>query len=217
MSLFYADTDEVLTNRKNFLNSLGIDYRDLVCAKQIHASFVRYVGKEDKGKGALSYQDAIADTDALISDKRNLPLAVFTADCLPIFLYDPQRPAIGLTHAGWQGSRQNIVACAVKLMQEKFDTKPGDLFVGLGPAIRDCCYEVGREFSGYFTSGLIQRSGRYYLDLPGINRQQLLGLGVKTSRIFDSGTCTSCQNADFFSYRRQGKACGRMMSVIMLK
>ena len=106
MSLFYGDTREALSNRKNFLNSLGIDYQYLVCAQQVHSSYVRYAREEDKGKGALSYDRAIADTDALITDRRNLPLAVFTADCLSVFLYDAVTPAVGLVHAGWRSSKK---------------------------------------------------------------------------------------------------------------
>lgn len=218
MSLFYGDTREALSNRKIFLQSLGINYRDLVCAKQIHASGIRYVKEEDRGKGALSYANAIADTDALITDKRNLPLAIFTADCLSIFLYDHQTPAISLIHAGWQGSSKEYIATkTVKFMQEKFNTRLGDLCVGLGPAIRSCCYEVGEEFRDYFTGGLTERNGRYYLDLVSINKQQFLDLGVKEKNIFDSKICTSCQNEDFFSFRKEGETCGRIMSVTMLK
>lgn len=217
MSLFYGDTKDSLENRKNFLNSLGIAYHNLVCAKQIHGSRVRYIQETDRGKGALAYNTAIDDTDAFITDKTNLPLAIFTADCLPIFLYDPATPAIGLIHAGWRSTKENITVKAVQFMQEKFSTQVKDLYVGLGTAIRGCCYKVGREFNSLFPSDLIQRNGDYYLDLARINKIQLLDLGVKEINIFDSKICTYCQNKDFFSYRREGSACGRIMSVMMLK
>jgi len=95
MSLSYGDTRDSLNNRENFLAGLGINYKDLVCAQQVHGNQVLYVTEKDKGKGALDYHTAIADTDALVTDKKNLPLAVFTADCLSVFLYDPSTPAIG--------------------------------------------------------------------------------------------------------------------------
>jgi len=217
MSLFYGDTRESLSNRQNFLLSLGIDYRDMVCARQIHSSCVRYVKEEDKGRGALSYDTSIPDTDALVTDRENLPLAVFTADCLSIFLYDPLTPAIGLVHAGWRSTKENIAAKAVQLMQERFNSKPSSLYVGFGPAIRSCCYEVGADFRDLFSYGLIERNNRYYLDLAGINRKQALDSGVLKDNILDSAICTSCRNAEFFSYRKEGASCGRMMSVIMLK
>jgi len=216
MSLDYGNTQGALENRKNFLNNLGIDYHDLVCAKQVHADKARYVREYDKGKGAIFSDSSISDTDAFITDEKNLPLAIFTADCLPIFLYDSKTSSIGLVHGGWRGTKDNIVSKAVGLMKEKFNTQPRDLYIGFGPSIRSCCYEVGREFSGFFPHGVIERNNRYYLDLAQINKKQLLELGVKEVNIFDSGVCTSCRNENFFSYRKEGNNCGRMMSVIML-
>lgn len=217
MSLFYADTSNSLENRKDFLKDFGLDYHDLVCAKQVHASTIKYAKEEDRGRGAFSYDDAIADTDAFITDKRNLPLAIFTADCLSVFLYDTKTPAIALIHAGWRSTKENISDKAIRLMQEKFNTRTQDLCAGFGPCIRSCCYEVSVEFRQFFPAGVIQRDGSYYLDLIGINKKQILVAGVKEKNIFDSKVCTSCQNGEFFSYRKEGKACGRMMSVAMLK
>lgn len=217
MSLSCADTRWSLNNRDKFLSGLGIDYRYLVCAKQIHASSVRCVKEKDKGRGALSYDSSIADTDALITDKRDLPLAVFTADCLPIFLYDPITPAIGLIHAGWRSTKENIAAKTIQLMEQEFNTKASNLYAGFGPALRSCCYEVAREFNNIFAGNLIRKDNRYYLDLARVNKQQILDSGVKEENIFDSGICTSCRNEDFFSYRKEEKNCGRMMSVVMLR
>jgi len=217
MSLAYGDTRDSLENRKVFLGGFGIDYKNLVCARQVHGSSVSPVQGTDRGKGALSYDTALPDTDALITNARNLPLAVFTADCLSIFLYDPLNLSIGLIHASWRSTKEHIAAKTVQLMQEKFHSQAQDLWVGFGPAIRDCSYEVGEEFSGYFNEGLMKRGGRYYLDLVGINKNQLLDMGVSATNIFDSKICTSCQNQEFFSYRKEGNSCGRMMSVIMLK
>jgi len=217
MSLSYGDTKDSLNNRKDFLNSLSINYRDLVCAKQIHSDLVKYAKQEDRGRGALTYDTSIPDTDSLVTDKRNLPLAVFTADCLSIFLYDSKTPAIGLVHAGWRSTKENITAKTVQLMQKLFFTYPENLYAGFGPAIRNCCYEVTNDFSNFFPDNIIKRNNQYYLDLTNINKLALLESGVKEENIFDSNICTSCQNEDFYSYRKEGKSCGRIMSVLMLK
>src|SRR3989338_1342952 len=87
MSLCYGDTGDSISNRNNFLSALGIDYRGLICAKQSHGSNIIYVRGADKGKGALSYGNSIPDTDGLITDRRNLPLAIFSADCPSILYY----------------------------------------------------------------------------------------------------------------------------------
>ncbi|MCX5696659.1 MAG: peptidoglycan editing factor PgeF [Candidatus Omnitrophica bacterium] len=217
MSLTLGQTQGALLNRKVFLDGLGIEYRDLVCAKQVHGDCIRWAGEPDKGKGALEHDTALDDTDALLTDKRNLPLAIFTADCLPIFLFDPQRPAVGLVHAGRRGTEQEITPKAIRLMQDKFNSRPGELFVGFGPAIRDCCYEVGVDLKDNFNYGLKMKDSRYYLDIILINKKQVLESGVKPNHISDCGICTSCRQDEFFSYRRHGAACGRMISVIMLR
>jgi hypothetical protein len=217
MSLSYGDTKDSLYNRNNFLTSVGIDYRDLVCAKQVHGDNIRHIKEEDRGSGALSYDTAIPDTDAFLTDRKNVPLAVFTADCLSLFLYDALQPAIGLIHAGWRSTQKNITAKAIKLMQELFATNPASLYVGFGPAIRSCCYEVGLDTGNLFPQDIINRNNRYYLDLVKANKKQALDSGVKEANIFDPEICTSCRNDEFFSYRKEGKDCGRIMSVIMLK
>lgn len=217
MSLFYGDTADSLKSRQKFLKELGIDCRDLVCAQQVHKSRVRYIEEADRGKGALFYETALPETDALITGKPNLPLAVFTADCLPIFLYDPKTPAVGLVHVGWRGARGAIVSKALKVMEGRFETSPQDLMAGFGPAIGSCCYEVKEEFKKFFPDDIVEKNGHYYLDLAGVNKKQLLHAGVKKANIFDANICTSCRNKEFFSYRREGNSCGRMMSVIMLK
>ena len=114
-------------------------------------------------------------------------------------------------------TRKDILAKTIRLMCKEFKGRPEYLQVAFGPAIRSCCYEVGSEFKHFFSGGLIERDGRYYLDLLGINKRQILDSGVKEANIFDSGICTFCKNEDFFSYRKEGKSCGRIMSVIMLR
>ena len=217
MSLAYGDTVNSLQHRQDFLQELRVDYQDLVCAKQAHSSRIKYVQEEDRGKGALSYADAIDGTDGLITDKKNLPLAIFTADCLSVFLYAPKVPAIALIHAGWRSSKDEITSKTIKQMQDRFNILPGDLYADFGPAIRNCCYEVGQDFRDIFSYGLIKREGRYYLDLSAVNRKQLLDSGVKKENIFDPKICTSCQSDNFFSYRKEGHSCGRIMSVMMLR
>lgn len=217
MSLYYGDTSEAINNRKTFLAELGIDYKDLVCPGQIHKDGIRYVTEKDKGRGALLYSDSLPDTDAFITDKKNIPLAIFSADCLSVFLYDQKAPAIGLVHAGWRSTKLNIVAKTIKLMQEKFNTDPAKLYAGFGSSIRGCCYEVSPEFKDDFTTGLKEKNGHLYLDLAEVNSKQLIASGLNAANIYPPQVCTFCNNDEFFSFRKEGEPCGRMMSVVMLK
>lgn len=217
MSLRHGDTRDTLNNRRIFLAGLGIDSRDLVCAKQVHGVNISCVGDNDKGKGALAWDSGLAQTDGLITDKVGVPLAIFTADCLSIYLYEPQLGVIALVHAGWRGTKAGILARTLALMQDRFKIPGGNLLAGFGPAIRSCCYEVGEEFRKLFDYGLSKADNRYHLDLIALNKKQLLEAGISENHISDSGICTSCSNKEFFSFRREGESCARMMSVAMLK
>jgi YfiH family protein len=216
MSLCYGDTVGALSDRKKFLGELGIDYSRLVGAQQTHSKNVRYISEADSGKGALAYDSAIPDTDAFITDKPGIPLSVFTADCLSVFLYDPVKGAIAMVHAGWRGTQKGISSVAVESMQEKFKTKPGDLVAYFGPCIRSCCFEVEEDFRKLFPDKVIERSGRLFLDIPRVNAEQLAAAGVRKESISDCGYCTFCQNGRFFSFRKEGERAGRLISVISL-
>lgn len=217
MSFVHGDTGESLENRGRFLNSLSVNYADLVCGNQVHGGTVRCVVESDKGKGALSANSSINDTDAFVTNIRNLPLGIFTADCLSICLFDPVHYALGLAHAGWRSAKAMIVINAVVLMREKFNSHAQDLCAVFGPCIRNCCYEVKQEFSEYFPQAIEQRKGGFYFDLAGVNKAQLLKAGLKDENIFDNNECTYCQQEEYFSCRRESDKCGRMLSVAMLK
>lgn len=217
MSLSYGDTRDSLENRKAFLSAIGIDYRWPACAKQVHGKNIEYITEEQKGSGALDYDSSISDTDGFITDKKNIPLAVLTADCLSIFVYDPARPAIAILHAGWRGTEKNVAGEGVRKMGERFSSKPKELLVGFGPSIRSCCFEVEKDFKSNFPFGLVERGGRIFMDIALINREQLKTSGVKAENILDPELCTFSQNKDFFSFRKEAESAGRMISVIMLK
>jgi YfiH family protein len=210
MSLNYADTRESLANRRSFLESLGIEYSSLVSAKQIHSANIKRAGLLDKGT-------SLADTDAIITNEKKLPIAILSADCLSIFLYDPVSRSIGLVHAGWRGTQENIASKTVAAMLAEFNAQPGDIRIFLGPAIRSCCYQVQEDFQDKFPQGLLRQGGNFFLDLAGINKQELIGCRIDPAKITDCSICTACQNGEYFSFRKEGSSCGRIMSVMMLK
>ncbi|MFH1281269.1 MAG: peptidoglycan editing factor PgeF [Candidatus Omnitrophota bacterium] len=216
MSLSYGDIRDSLENRKTFLSGLDIDYRNLITAKQAHGKNVEYVIEKDKGMGALDYESSIMDTDGFITDQPGVPLAILTADCLSVFIYDPVRPAIAILHAGWRGTQKNIAQAGVSRMREKFGSQPEDLQVGFGPSIRACCFEVEKDFKNNFTFGLLKKDGRIFMDIALINQRQLVDCGVRENNIFDPEFCTFSDD-DFFSFRKEAKDAGRLISVIMLK
>lgn|GEM_PF-504657 len=161
-------------------------------------------------------QKRIPLADAVIARDVHVPIAVRTADCLPIFVYDPRQHAIAVIHAGWRSTQKRIAAATLSLMKKRFGTRVQDVRVALGPALRSCCYEVGKEFIHYFPQDVVRRQGKLFFDLVAANKRQLTTLGVKPSHLRDSRACTVCQRG-FASYRKDGEKATRMLSLMVLK
>mgnify|MGYP003773041827 FL=1 len=161
-------------------------------------------------------QTKIPQADAVVTQEVGVPIAVRTADCLPIFFCDTRHHVIAVVHAGWRSTRKRIAEATLQLMREKFGTRAKDLKVVFGPALRSCCYEVGKEFLRYFPQEVSHRNGRLFFDLVAANKRQLIALGVRPSGIVDRRKCTFCQPG-YASYRRDAEQSTRMLSVMMLK
>ena len=206
-----TDFDSPLTaaQRAYLLKECGVDIPQVFWRKQIHGDDILTV------KGAVSSSKACPDADAYITNEKNLPIAIRTADCVPIFIFDPTHRAIGLAHAGWRGTYKGIAVKTVQKMQVQFDSKPSELKIVLGPSIRECCYQVGEEFRDYFPAHVSDRDGYLYADMVGSNRDQLIQAGVMPELILDSGVCTCCSK-NYFSFRRDAKNAGRMVSLMMM-
>jgi YfiH family protein len=197
--------------REFLLGQLGFNLPEVFTIRQVHGNRIVVADPE-----SLSSNNALEEADGIITDVPGLPIAVRTADCLPVFIYDPRHEIIGLIHAGWRGTSQQILNEALGLMRRRWHANPADLRVAFGPAIRVCCYQVGQQFREYFPEETVQRDRGYFLDLSVANKNQLLRLGVDARHIFDSTVCTCCDSG-YFSYRREGEVAGRMLSLMMLK
>lgn len=195
--------------RAYLLKEYGVVIPLVFWRKQIHGDIILVA------HGGAGASKGCPDADAYITDEKNMPIAIRTADCVPVFIFDPRHRAIGLAHAGWRGTYKSIAAKTMQRMQEKYASQPSDLKIVLGPSIRECCYQVGEEFRDYFPSHIRDRGGYLYADVISANRDQLLQAGVRQENIVDSGICTCC-NKNYFSFRRDGAKAGRMISLMML-
>jgi len=213
------DFDAPLTEvqRAYLYKNSGFDIPQVFWRKQIHGDDILVAKKSHVIPAQVGIFDAkgCPDADAYITNEKNLPIAIRTADCVPVFIFDPLRRVIGLAHAGWRGTYKKIAAKTVQRMKEKFSCEPSDLKIVLAPSIRDCCYQVGEEFREYFSSYVKDRGGYLYVDVVAANRDQLMQVGVKQENILDSGICTCCHK-NYFSFRRDGQKAGRMISLMML-
>jgi purine-nucleoside/S-methyl-5'-thioadenosine phosphorylase / adenosine deaminase len=154
----------------------------------------------------------LGNGDALLENAPGAVVAVKTADCIPILLVDPRQRAVAAVHAGWRGTAAGIVRRAITEMRSRFGTDPSILEAAIGPGIGECCFEVGPEVSAQLGG-----QGRTRLDLPGINRCQLIDAGVTPGRIYASNLCTMCLPGEFHSFRRDKDAAGRLYSFIGLR
>lgn len=200
-----------------FLRSIGIRHEEIYFPRQVHGSTVLTL--EEVNPKAES-----ADADAVITALTGKPIGVMTADCVPVLLYDPSTPAIGVVHAGRRGTQERIVAKAIARLQRRFGVQPGSLTVAMGPSIGGCCYEVGADCLEPFKSAFAQwrqfshprPQGKYLLDLWRANQHDALAAGVRRENILGPEECTACNVDRWYSYRKEG-ATGRMITVAMLQ
>lgn len=199
------DPQAVAENRRRVARAAGFAVEAWTCAEQVHGNRVHLVGESDKGAGFHSRASVIQDADGLMTDRRGLMLVAFYADCVPIFLLDPERRAVALAHAGWKGTALDIVRETVLAMNRAFGSRPEELLAAIGPAIGGCCYEVDRHVVEQIDAPVPPRkeNGRYMLDLKEINRQFMIRAGLLPINIEVSGYCTGCRTDRFFSHRME--------------
>ena len=150
--------------------------------------------------------------DALVSDTKGIWLAVSVADCVPVYLWDEDRQAVGIAHAGWRGTLAGVAGACVRRMQTECGSEPGEMVALVGPGIGPCCFEVSPEVAGQFDELLPGSSSGNHVDLIRANQIALQRLGV--SCIACSVLCTSCSEELFFSHRRDKGTTGRMLAMI---
>ena len=187
-----------------------------VLLRQIHSARVLITGK---------IPPAPPEADATATNRPGLALVVKTADCLPLFLVDPDHRVVAAVHAGWRGTARRIAAEAVTALGRAYGTQPASLLAALGPCIGGSCYEVGEDvaasfrrdpsFAALFTA-VAGRPGKYLFNLRAANRSQLEAAGLTTANIHDSGTCTHCDPA-LLSFRRDRRSDLRLFNFIGIR
>ena len=219
------DPDAVLENRAVVAQMLGFEPDEVTVAEQVHGSAVAVIRTVDQGKGSVVADDAVRETDAMVTNEPGIPLAILIADCVAVSMYDPARHVVGIAHAGWKGTLARVVERTVRTMSDVFGTKPSDLLVGVSPSVGKCHYAVGGDVADSYIHEFGEDSGRfleegrgggYRLDLWEANVQQLLAVGIAAARIEVGGICTACTPHLFYSHRRDGPRTGRFAGIVML-
>ena len=227
VSFTRGDREEaVRENYRRLGAAMGFSCENLVCSDQTHTVNLRVVTEEDRGKGFVRPKD-YTDIDGLVTDVPGLVLAAFYADCVPLYLVDPVRRCIGLSHAGWRGTVGKIGKKTVELMREQYGSSPEDLVAAIGPSICQSCYEVSKDVIEKFQEAFDERfwpelfyekdGGKYQLNLWRANELGFLEAGVRPERIAAAGVCTCCNPGLLFSHRASRGRRGNLGAFLMLK
>ena len=201
-------------NKKLFCEYFQIEEKDLVSPSQTHTSNVE-IAKEE----LASYPD----TDGLILSNKNQAIFLNFADCVPLIFYDEVQNIGAVSHAGWRGTVGKIGVKTVEKMQKEFNSNLEDIKCAIGPAISFCCFNVGDDVCEKILSSVQNKNGlsevrndNIYVDLKGVNKQQLIEIGLKLENIDVCSYCTVCDNDLFFSYRKENATTNRHSAVIKL-
>lgn len=217
--------ENVVNNHKIIANAIGFESKNIVCSKQTHTTNVAVVGKEFKENGIYK-ENCFTDIDGMITNEKNVVLATYFADCVPLYMVDVKNKAIGLAHSGWRGTVGKIGACTLKKMKENYGTDSKDVIACIGPSICMSCYEISEDVANEFKMAfpdnidnilLNKGNGKYMLDLWECNRIVFRECGVLEENIHLPDICTCCNDKMLFSHRATNGKRGNLAAFLEIK
>ena len=210
------DPKAVVENRMRCFSALGRSPDSMFDVWQVHSVKVAVA---DAPRPADRPHDK---ADIIITDKPGISIFMRFADCVPVFLIDPRRKAIGMVHAGWIGTLDHAVLIALQAMQARFGSHPGDMLAGIGPSIGVDHYLVGDDviarvkqvFPADARDLLVEHADGFHFDLWKANLVDLHRAGVR--HVENSGICTACHLDDWYSHRAEFGKTGRFGALLAL-
>lgn len=234
LNLAFGRGDEdatVLQNLEIFAKTAGFDAKSVISLPQIHSDIIYKVNRTRAGEGYF-IRDGIESGDGYITDDREITLGIKGADCTPILFEaetDGEIVAVGAVHAGWRGTAAGIAPKCAAMLCKEYGVLPEQIRAAIGPCIHKCCYEVGEdlkleiskllgeELAERFVTPSLVAQGKYYCDLPMLNRELLLRAGLLTDNIDVLDECTCCNPEKYFSHRYSQGRRGTMLNVIKIQ
>lgn len=229
MNLSFSRGDKEENVKENFrriASAIGFSEENMVFSDQTHTANIRKVTKADCGKGFSRKRD-YKDIDGLITNEPEVVLTTFFADCVPVFLIDPVRRAIGLVHSGWRGTVSKISQAAIRCMQEEYGSQPEEILAAVGPSICQDCYEVSRDVIEEFQKHFDQKhwqdlfyaksDGKYQLNLWKANEIILREAGILEDHISITDLCTCCNSEFLYSHRASKGMRGNLAAFLMIR
>ena len=205
---------------KKLCANIHQDIKTLFFLEQTHSADVFIINAEQNLNRPLDLQRFVGD--AIITNQKSIAIGVATADCLPLFLYDPINNAIGVIHAGWKGLRAKIITTTIQKMTLTFGTNPSDLEVYLGPSAQVCCYEVQKDFLEFLPTNaqaqkiITIRDNKIFFNARVMSILELISAGVLEPLIDTKQNCCTICSQGFCSFRKDNQKAGRQPSVALL-
>ena len=192
--------------------------KNIFLLNQIHSNKLIYIDKN------FNLKRNIKKADAIITNKKRLPIGVLTADCVPVLLYENKKNMIAAIHAGWKGAYKGIIRKVINFMIMK-GCKKNCITAAIGPCIKQDNYNVKEKFKKKFIQKnrnnkifFKNKKNIIYFDLPNFVKSQLKL--NKITKIDNINIDTFDKKNNFFSARRSLKLkhadYGRNISIIMI-
>ena len=214
------DPEAVEDNKQRLAGAIGVRVEDITFTHQTHTVNVAVVREEDRGRRFM-------ETDGMVTDVPGICLVTFYADCVPLYLVDPVRKVIGLSHSGWRGTVNRMGQVTLEKMQEVYGTDPKDVVAAIGPSICQDCYEVSEDVIDRFKDSFSRKdwkdlfyrkeNGKYQLNLWRANELVFWEAGILPEHIAVTNLCTHCNPDILFSHRTTGDKRGNLSALLALK
>lgn len=234
---YSGDTPENIKKNKSVLcQELGIEDKNLFTPIQIHGNQFLLLDQLFLEKDPAEQESLLNGVDAIITNKAGICIGIFTADCVPILLYNEQSHVAAAVHAGWKGTLTQILSEVLEYMSSKLNCHPHHTKAIIGPSISLESFEVGKDVFQLFANSHLPIkeisafvpningdahhngiSGKWHIDLWNANVLQLLENDVPLENIQVANLCTYKNSDLLFSARKLGKESGRLFSGIMIK
>ncbi len=207
------DNANVAENFRRFRSAIGTVRHFRIAARQVHGASV-WVTPPRPVKARET-----PEADAILSDVSRGLVVVRTADCVPVLLASPDGTVVAAVHAGWRGIVAGVVPATLRALRERFATPPSTLTAAIGPSISADAFEVGEEVRGAFDRLALSEAvhptpNKPHVDLRHAIARQLQRAGVEPGAVESTDRCTYHDEAEFYSYRRDGRPTGSMAGAI---
>lgn len=211
---FNRHTEEGVKELRGLVNEFNV--KDVVYLRQVHSDkIVKYDGSNLK--------DVIEEeADAIVTGENNTIIGVFTADCVPVIVFDNKLKVSAAIHSGWKGTYKSITKKTIQYLKKEYNSKSEDIQVIIGPHIRQCCYEVSEDLKEKFINEKNINKDILFnnrnLSLEECILKDIRDESISEENIYSIDLCTYCsEKVKLHSYRKSNGDYGRLFSFVINK